>query len=234
MVANQEFAEFEKIKARVAALEEENEKLKEASDSTATDILNLQTTAASTCHNMAATNDEVNSLKEEALKLRRRNIRLEAYTRRESIKIFGMKEAAGESNEENAEELVRELFKSKMEIPREKVENIRFERVHRIPSRRDRSRSKQRPMIAKFSFYQDKEYIWSFVKNLRGTKIEIANDFPKEIDKIHETLYPVLKRAKQAKQTAFFKVDKLTINGQIYRGEETENLAHCGLIMNSD
>ena len=146
--------------------------------------------------NMAATNDGVNSLREEVLNLRRRNIRLEAYTRRESIKIFGIKEAAGESNEENAEELVRELFKSKMKIPQDEVENIRFVRVHRIPSRRDRSRSKPRPIIAKLSFYQDKEYIWSFVKNLRGTKIGIANDFPKEIDKIHETLYPVLKRAK--------------------------------------
>ena len=66
--------------------------------------------------------------------------------------------------------------------------------------------------------------MWSFVKNLKGTKIGVTNDYPKEIDKIHETLYPVLKREKQAKQTAFFKVDKLIINGQIYRGEETSNL----------
>ena len=64
------FAEFEKNKMCVAALEEENEKLKEAAVSTAADILNLQTTAASMCHNMAATNNEVNSLKEEALNLR--------------------------------------------------------------------------------------------------------------------------------------------------------------------
>ena len=112
--------------------------MKEAAVSTAADILNLQTTAASKCHNMAATNDEVNSLKEEVLNLRWRNIRLEAYTRRESIKIFGIKEVAGESNEENAEELVCELFKRKMKIPQDEVENIRFERVHRIPSRRDR------------------------------------------------------------------------------------------------
>ena len=64
------FAEFEKIKTHVALLEEEKKKLKEAADSTATDISNLQTTASSTCHNMAATNDEVNSLKEEVLNLR--------------------------------------------------------------------------------------------------------------------------------------------------------------------
>jgi len=46
--------------------------------------------------------------------------------------------------------------------------------------------------------------MWSFVKNLKGTKVGVANDYPREIDKIHETLYPVLKKAKQAKQKAFF------------------------------
>ena len=41
------------------------------------------------------------------------------------------------------------------------------------------------------------------------------------------------KKAKQKKQTAYFKVDKLIINGQIYRGEETTNLPYYGLIMDT-
>ena len=73
--------------------------------------------------------------------------------------------------------------------------------------------------------------MWSFVKNLKGSAIGIANDFPKEIDEIHQKLYPILKNAKQAKQSAYFKVDKLIINGQVYRGKETENLEHYGAII---
>ena len=46
-----------------------------------------------------------------------------------------------------------------------------------------------------------------------------------------ETLYPVLKKAKQEKNTAFFKVDRLIINGQVYRGIETNNLPFYGSIM---
>ena len=154
---------------------------------------------------MADTNDELTSLKEEVLNLKRRNIRMEAYSRGENIKIFGIAESAGESYK-NSEELVRDMMRNKMKIP-EDVEGIRFERVHRVQSRKDRSQfSKPRPILAKFSFYQDKEYMWSFVKNLKGTKIGIANDYPKEIDKIHETLYPILKKAKQAKQKAFLKL----------------------------
>ena len=75
--------------------------------------------------------------------------------------------------------------------------------------------------------------MWSFVKNLKGSGIGIANDFPKEIDEIQQKLYPVLKEAKKTGQKASFKVDKLVISGQIYRGAETENLVHYGLIMNS-
>ena len=107
-----------------------------------------------------------------------------------------------------------------MKIPEEDVESIRFERVFRIVTRKPSS--KPIPIIAKFSFYQDKEFVWSFVKNLKGTAVGIAIDFPKEIDEIHQKLYPVLKKAKQAKQSAYFKVDKLIVNGQVYRGKETE------------
>jgi len=75
--------------------------------------------------------------------------------------------------------------------------------------------------------------MWSFVKNLKGSGIGIANDFPKEIDEIQQKLYPVLKEAKRTGQKASFKVDKLVISGQVYRGAETKNLVHYGLIMNS-
>ena len=175
----------------------------------------------------------LNSLREEVMNLKRRNIKQEAYTRRENIKIFGIEDERGESNT-RTEELVRIMMREKMNIPDEDVSGFQFERVHRIPTRQDMARSsKPRPIIAKFSFYKDKKYMWSFVKNLKGSGIGIADDFPKEIDEIHQKLYPVLKEAKKTAQKASFKVDKLIISGQVYRGVETENLAHYGLIMNS-
>jgi len=87
-----------------------------------------------------------------------------------------------------------------------------------------------RPVIAKFSFYQDKEFVWSKVKNLKGAKIGISHDYPKEIKVIHTKLYHVLKKAKQEKQLPFFKVDKLIIKGPVNNGMETENLPYYGLI----
>lgn len=190
------FGEIETIKDRVTQLEDENKQMKEAADATAVEITNLKTTTVFICSNMEAHSNELKSLKEEVTNLKRRNIRLEAYSRRENVKIFGIKESVGESNDKT-EELVRKMMQEKMKIPKEDVESFRFEGVHRTPSRGDGSQhSKPRPIITKFSIYQDKEYMWSFLRNLKGTKIGVANDYPREIDKIHETLYPVLKKGK--------------------------------------
>ena len=60
--------------------------------------------------------------------MKRRNIKLEAYTIREDIKIFGIKESTAESNEKN-KELVRIMLKEKMKIPGDCVDDIHFERV---------------------------------------------------------------------------------------------------------
>ena len=38
---------------------------------------------------------------------------------------------------------------------------------------------------------------------------------------MRKQLYPVLNAAKQKKRTAFFKVERLIIDGSLYRGPET-------------
>ena len=106
--------------------------MKEAAHATAVEITNLKTTTVFICFNMEAHSNELKSLKEEVTNLKRQNIRLEAYSRRENVKIFGMKESVGESNNKT-EELVRKMMQEKINIPKEDIENFLFEHVHRIP-----------------------------------------------------------------------------------------------------
>ena len=162
--------------------------------------------------------EDIESLDADVEMLKQRNIKLEAYTRRENIRIFNIKEEP----DENVEERVRSLFVTKLQIPPEAVKAIRFERVHRISTKTSSQRSQSRPrsVIARFSHYQDKEFVRSFYKNLKGTDIGISDDFPKEIEDIHKTLYPVLKKAKRDEKKAFLNFDKLIINGQLYRGRK--------------
>lgn len=64
--------------------------------------------------------------------------------------------------------------------------------------------------IAWFRQYQDKEFVRSFYKNLKGIDISISDDFLREVEDSHKTLCPVLKRARRNQQQAYFKVfDKL-------------------------
>ena len=216
--------ELEALKDKVSSLEKESKDLKESTEFAHKEITDLKATIIYACSNVERLENELTSLQEELDHWKRRSIRLESYSRRENIKIFNVQETA----DENTEAVVKKFLNENLKIPQNDVDEIRFERVHRLPTRQS---NKPRPIIVRFSFFQDKEFVWSFIKNLKGSSTAIANDYPKEIENIHKTLYPVLKKAKQEKNTAFFKVDRLIINGQVYRGIETNNLPFYGSIM---
>ena len=63
------------------------------------------------------------------MNLKRSNIKLEAYRRRQNIKIFGIEDERGESNT-RTEELVGLMMCENMNIPKEDVKPFQFERVH--------------------------------------------------------------------------------------------------------
>jgi len=122
---------------------------------------------------------DIESLEEDIEALQRRNIKLEAYMRPENVRIFNVKEEV----EENTEEVVRNLLVTKWKIPPGKVKDICFEQVHSIPrkTRNQKPPNCPRPVIAIFSHYQDKEFVWSFYKNLNGTNIGFSDDFLKRL-----------------------------------------------------
>ena len=89
---------------------------------------------------------------------------------------------------------------------------------------KEKMESQLRAMVAKFLRYQDKEYIRKSAHLLKGTKIGIAEQVPKEIADVRKTLYPVYKKAKTDGNTALLIKDKLFINGQRYRGTGAANV----------
>ena len=98
-------------------------------------------------------------------------------------------------------------------VTNDELENIQSERVHRIPTRPKTSKQEQpRPNTAKVTFFQDKEFIKSYIKNLpRGAKYRVADDFPKGVNAIRKALHPKLKQAREERKMAFFNVEKLVI-----------------------
>jgi len=138
-------------------------------------------------------NADQERINKELKELQRRHIKLECHSRRGNLKFFGVSEQERESNSDN-EKVLRELMCTKLKIPPKDVEEINFDRVHRISTHTcDGWNSGARPIIVKLSAYQDRNFTKSFIK---GTNIGISDDFPKEVDEIRRKLYPVLKAAK--------------------------------------
>ena len=117
--------------------------------------------------------------------LGRRQIKQEYYIRRSNINFFGIKDD-DEETPSNTEETLRRFLAKEMKIPRGDVNKIEFERVHRIPTGPNTEKKpNSRPIIAKFSFYQDKEFIKARIKNpKKGSKLGVADDFHKEVDEV--------------------------------------------------
>ena len=131
---------------------------------------------------------------------------------------------------------MRNFLHKEMKLSKKHLDDIEFERVHRIPTRvrEEKLHQHPRPIIAKVSFVKDKQQIKSHIKHLpRGKGFGVAEDFPKEVDEIRKELYPVLKQAKREDKTAFFNVEKLIIDKAVYRGPETKTFTLYSRIMDN-
>ena len=198
--------ELENYKSRINQLEEENKSLQTSLEYAQAEIEDLRTKTNDSESRQQKINADQERINKELKELQRRHIKLECHSRRSNLKFFGVSERERESNSDT-EKVLREFMRTKLKIPPNDVEEIHFDRVHRISTRtRDGRNSGPRPIMVKLSAYQDKNFIKSFIKNLpKGTNIGISDDFPKEVDEIRRKLYPVLKTAKREKKEAYLR-----------------------------
>lgn len=82
---------------------------------------------------------------------------------------------------------------------------------------------KTRPIFVSFTTLNMRNYINSARRNLRDTKISIAEDCPKEVIEKRKQLLPALLGAKKQKKKAFFKYGTLLVNGAVCTEEEIAN-----------
>ncbi len=154
---------------------------------------------------------KVDKLERDNEMLRNKIVDLQARSMRDNLLFFNMPE----NDKENTTEMIHDLLENKLEI--EDARNkIKIDRSHRIGRIRV-GNNKPRPIVVKFNFHQDCEYVRMNAKKLKGTKIGISERFPEEIESIRKTLYPELKKAKREGKRAKIVKDKLIIEGQVYR-----------------
>lgn len=119
-----------------------------------------------------------------------------------------------EQSPDNPETLVKDFMKNQLKIPPDTVNKITFHRVHRLGPRSNKT---SRPIIAKLEHYKHKELIKRKGKELKGTNFGLYDQFPREINGRRKILYPIMKQHRQNNKRANIIVDKLYIEGQLYR-----------------
>ncbi len=154
--------------------------------------------------------DKITSLESEKSDLKERLISLEAYQRRENLVFHGIEEAAAWESFNVLKDKVCNQILHKLNIPN--YERIKFDRIHRLGQKRE-NQTRPRPIIAKFTYYSDKEAVLYGNHHLRGTQYYISEDYPKEIQDERRRLYPYFKAAQKVydKKQVKLRVNKLII-----------------------
>ena len=123
----------------------------------------------------------VNNLKKSASFENERTIKLGSHSRRNNLIFFGIPEEVNETSAKT-ESLLYSFLGDELKLK---------ERVHRL-GKRNLNGQKPRPIIAKFSFYKNNEFILSNASILVGTVFGISQDFPREIVETRRGLVKVL------------------------------------------
>lgn len=118
-------------------MKEENKSLRTALIKWANDEIEaLKQNQTNAAEELSEVTEKVIKANREVDQLQRRNIKLEAQSRRNNIKFFNVKENEAESSFSDTEKVLRKLLVDKLKMPKEEAADVEFERVHRIPTRR--------------------------------------------------------------------------------------------------
>ncbi|XP_076862642.1 uncharacterized protein LOC143514846 [Brachyhypopomus gauderio] len=155
-------------------------------------------------------------LSEENKKIKETVIDLQSRSMRDNLIFAGIPEKA----DEDPETTVKTFIQTHLKISEATVKTISFHRVHRLGGKRPDAR-RPRPIVAKFEHFKQKELLKSRGRELKGTNFSINDQFPKEILERCKVLFPIRKSFIQAGSRAVISVDKLYVNGQLYRDTNT-------------
>ena len=116
------------------------------------------------------------SLKEKSAELDKKLVDLEARSMRENLMFYGITE---EGDKENCEAKGKQVLKDVLHM--ENVENIIFDRAHRVGQRS----AATRPIVVKFHYYSQREKVrqtaFGVAEELKSAKLGVGAQIPKDI-----------------------------------------------------
>ena len=139
-----------------------------------------------------------------------KSIDSEARARRNNLLFKGIKELRNE----DCKQIFLTFLENDLGLDRE--EFPAFERIHRLGARG--SSKGPCPIIVAFTYFRDTEFLMSRARNLKDTPYGISPDYPVEITRARQTLWPHFKAAwadNPQGRTSIAYPAKLVVNGRV-------------------
>ena len=120
---------------------------------------------------------------------------------------------------EDAEASIREFLVQRMKFAQDIIENIKFDRVHRMGPTGE---GIDRNIVAKFAFFKERELVRRNSRVLNIAGLFVYEQFPKEVNDKRRKLIPRMKEEQKMANTAWLVYDTLYINGRPFREDSNK------------
>ena len=169
----------------------------------------------SICTHIHSLQEEIKSFRLEREEMKETILDLRCRSMKNNLIFTGLVE----TRREDTEAKLREFLRCELGIDY----HIEIGNVHRFGSHQKRESQpvrKNRPIVARFIYNRDLQYVLESAKYLKGRPFGINQQFPAEIENRRRELYPIMKEAKNKGETAKMVRDKLFINNKEYIPEK--------------
>ena len=220
---------IERLETRQTDLEAENTNLKGSLDFAYNKIDDLErreieqkAKVDQALENLEVLNNANAKLKVDAQRNHDRNIKVEAYSRRQNLRFEGIPTSQNETTTQ-CRNTVYDIIKNNLGI-RDADERIVVEKCHR-----DKKFPNQDPpsILVRFLSLRDRQEIWENrdrVNRNRENRIFVNEDFPPEVEKKRAFLRPYLKAAYATKRRATLMGDTLVVESLKYTVDTLDQL----------
>lgn len=195
-------SKLDTIDSRIETIEKDLNEVKSSLEFVHTEVQDLKEEIKISKKTEAETKQRLEKLEQMNSTLNNRVIDLQARSMRDNLIFYNLKE----SKDENTTEVVHSLIESHFGI--EDAKSIRIDRSHRMGKQRG---SKPWAIVAKFNYYPDKARLLASARKLKGTGIAVSEQVPEEIVAIRKSLYPEMKKGRDAGKKCKLVRDKLYI-----------------------
>ena len=180
--------QFTQIFNRLKSIEDSQKERLDAQDKKISD---LESKNKRLEDDLLAANNQLKMCRESLNKAETRIIENESHGRRLDL-VFGK---VPESKDENIRETINKVLIENLKIPQERAEGFLLRDIHRLGKSKSTlntasgvDANKPRNIIVSFLMQQDRNYVYSQAKNLKGSVISMRPDLVKEMALIRDDL----------------------------------------------